>query len=633
MDSLHYDVIVVGGGHAGCEAAHAAASMGLKTALIALTVHGIALMPCNPAIGGPGKGHVVREIDALGGLMAKVTDLTTIHVKKVNTGKGPAVQTLRAQVQRDRYSLTMREFLEKNPYLKLIQGEVEELLLDGEGKIKGVKTKYGSTLFAPAIVLATGTFLNGVIRIGELSYPAGRHGEFPARGLSESLRKIGLKLGRLNTCTPPRLDRRTVDFSKMEEQKSDEEPLCFSFEGTPRTYQGCSVFITRTTRKTCEIIKSNFHRSPLLYVFANSFPVRECPSLEDKVYRFPDKENHLIFLEPEGKDTNEVYAQGIFTSLPEEVQWQIVHSIPGLEKAHIIRPGYGIEYDFVLPTQLKASLECKNVPGLFLAGQINGTSGYEEAAGQGIIAGINAARYVQGKPPIVLGRNESYIGVMIDDLVTKGVEEPYRLRTGKVEYRLAIRHSNADLRLARHAFEAGTISGERYQRVQEKKQMIQQEICRLEETSVSPSPELNALLKSKGTAPIKETTKLANLLTRPQISYLDLAPFDSQRPFLSPQIIEEVEIEIKYRGYIERQQRTINEFLRLERKAIPENFDYSSVTGLSQEAKERLEKVRPQTLGQASRIPGVTPSDILALSIILEKYRSDKGRSSTTGRA
>ena len=617
METKCYQVIVIGGGHAGCEASYAAAQMGLSTLLVTTFIHHIALMPCNPAIGGPGKGHVVREIDALGGLMGRVTDQCTIHLKKVNTGKGPAVQTLRAQTQRDRYSLIMRKFLEASSNLKFFQGEVVEILLDCEGKVKGVATKQGTTFLAPAVVVCTGTFLNGVIHIGELHFPAGRHGEFPAQALSQCLRKLGLMLGRLNTCTPPRLDRRTIDFTRLEEQPSDSEPLCFSFDGEPRVYQGTSVYLTRTTSQTCEIIKRNLHRSPLLYSVAESSPVRECPSLEDKIYRFPERENHLVFLEPEGRETNEIYAQGIFTSLPEEVQWEIIRSIPGLEKAHIVRPGYGIEYDYVLPTQLKASLECKSIPGLFFAGQINGTSGYEEAAGQGIIAGINAAHYVQGKAPLILRRDESYIGVMIDDLVTKGVEEPYRLRTGKVEYRLIVRHSNAHLRLSRYGYEAGLLPRERYEQVQREQELIREEIERLEHLVLSPRPELNALLQRKGTTPLQEPIRASVLLTRPQVTYYDLSPFDPGRPHLPPQVIEEVEIEVKYRGYIQRQLQQIEEFQKMEDKRIPSDFDFSKVSGLSSEAREKLQKVRPTTLGQASRVAGVTPADLAVLTILL----------------
>ncbi len=615
----NYDVIVIGGGHAGCEAAYVSARMGEKTLLLTTTIHHLALMPCNPSIGGPGKGQVVREIDALGGLMAKVTDLSTIHIRKVNTGKGPAVQTLRAQTQRDLYSLTMRKFLESVPNLHLFQGEVTEILQDEKGEVKGVKVKNQTTFFAPAVVLCAGTFLNGVIKIGELSYPAGRQGEFPSVDLASSLRQMGLQLGRLNTCTPPRLDRRTIDFSSLEEQESDEEPLCFSFTGYPQVYKGASVFIAHTSKKTCDIIKANFHRSPLLYSVADTSSVRECPSLEDKVYRFPERDNHLLFLEPEGKESNEIYVQGLFTSLPEEIQWEIVHSIAGLEQAHIIRPGYGIEYDYVLPDQLQASLECKEIPGLFLAGQINGTSGYEEAAGQGIIAGINAASYIKGQPPLILRRDESYIGVMIDDLVTKGVDEPYRLRTGKVEFRLVVRHSNADLRLEPYAYERGIISKKEYERVEEKREEIQKEIERLSHLIILPTSQLQSLLAQKGTNPIREAIKASALLARPEINYRDLAPFDPERPFLEPQVIEEVEIEIKYRGYIERQKREIEEFKKMENKTIPPNFDFSSLQVISREAREKLQKVKPATLGQAARVAGVTPSDIAALYILLEK--------------
>ena len=620
----HYDVIVIGGGHAGSEAAHISAVMGLKTLLITNSIHHIALMPCNPAIGGPGKGHVVMEIDALGGLMAKATDLCTIHIKKVNTGKGPAVQTLRAQTQRDRYSLIIREYLEKTSLLSIFQGEASDLILNSNGEISGVKTFQGTQFQCRSVVIATGTFLNGVIKIGEMSYPAGRQGEFPANHLSQSLRQKGFQTGRLNTCTPPRIDKRTIDFKKCDEQKSDDLPLCFSWESTPRVYKESSVFLTRTNEKTCEIIRKNFERSPLLYHFSDSSPVRECPSLEDKVYRFPDRLSHLVFLEPEGENSNEIYVQGVFTSLPEEVQWQILHSIPGIENCRIIRPGYGIEYDFIPPTQLKPSLESKLIPGLFFAGQINGTSGYEEAAGQGILAGMNAGRYAHNKPAIILQRDESYIGVMVDDLVTKGIQEPYRLRTGKVEYRLLIRHSNADIRLAEYGYQAGTISQSRYQMIREKKNIITQELKRLEKTSIFPTVDLNRLLGKKHTSPLSEPARISSVLTRPQISYYDLSPFDPDRPFLSPDIIEEVEIQTKYRGYIERQIRSVEEFRQMESRPIPLDFPFDRLKILSREAQEQLQILRPTTLGQASRIRGVTPSDLAALLILLEKFRKER---------
>jgi len=629
--NLDYDVIVVGGGHAGSEAAHISAVMGLKTLLITSSIHHIALMPCNPAIGGPGKGQVVMEIDALGGLMAKVTDQCTLHIKKVNIGKGPAVQTLRAQTQRDRYSFIIREYLEKTPLLSIFQGEVSDLMLNSNGEISGIQTFHGMQFRCHSVVIATGTFLNGVIKIGEISYPAGRQGEFPANHLSQSLRQKGMVTGRLNTCTPPRIDKRTIDYKKCDEQKSDEQPLCFSWESIPRVFKGPSVYLTRTNENTCEIIRKNFNRSPLLYHFSDSSPVRECPSLEDKVYRFPDRVSHLVFLEPEGENNNEIYVQGVFTSLPEEVQWQILHSISGLENCHIIRPGYGIEYDYILPTQLKPSLESKLIPGLFFAGQINGTSGYEEAAGQGILAGINAGRYAQKKPAIILKRDESYIGVMVDDLVTKGVEEPYRLRTGKVEYRLLIRHSNADVRLAEYAYQAGTISPSRYCMIQEKKNTIAQEVKRLENTNIFPSAELNQLLKKKLTSQLAEPTRISTLLTRPQIHYYDLSPFDPDRPFLSPDIIEEVEIQTKYRGYIERQIKSVDEFRQMENRPFPPDFPFDQLTLLSREAQEKLQVIRPTTLGQASRIRGVTPSDLAALIILLEKYRKEGDAKSSDG--
>ncbi|HSV32091.1 MAG TPA: tRNA uridine-5-carboxymethylaminomethyl(34) synthesis enzyme MnmG [Atribacteraceae bacterium] len=617
-----FEVIVVGGGHAGCEAAAAAARMGCSTLLVTTSIGHIALLPCNPAIGGPGKGHVVREIDALGGLMAHATDASTIHLRRVNTGKGPAVQTLRAQTDRDRYSLAIRSLLAELSHLFIYQGEVTEIITGSTGQVSGVRLLHGPFFSAPTVVIAAGTFLNGVIKLGEVSYPAGRQGEFPAQKLSTSLRTLGLTLSRMNTCTPPRLDRRTIDTSQLDRQESDPEPLCFSFTGIPRVYQEAPILLSRTNERTCDIIRKNFHRSPLLYGLADSSPVRECPSLEDKVYRFPERTSHLVFLEPEGPRSNEVYVQGIFTSLPEEVQSQIVRSVPGLEHAHIVRPGYGIEYDYVPPTQLTPSLECKLVPGLFLAGQINGTSGYEEAAGQGILAGINAALSARKKAALTLRRDESYIGVMIDDLVTRGVVEPYRLRTGKVEYRLLVRHDNADRRLTALAYQVGAVSEERHRFVERKKEMIQNEIRRLDVLTVTPSSALNERLAMCQTSPLQEAEKAGSLLMRPRISYRDLSSCDPARPSLSPAVIEAVEIEIRYRGYIERHSRMLVELQRLENKKIPDGFDYEAVPGISSEARDRLRHIRPATLGQASRVIGVTPSDISVLSIMLKRWQS-----------
>ncbi len=612
-----YGVIVVGGGHAGAEAAAVSARMGVSTLLVTTSIHHIALMPCNPAIGGPGKGHVVREIDALGGLMGRVADLSAIHVKKVNTGKGPAVQTLRVQTDRELYSRLIREELEALEHLDIYQGEVESFLVHN-GRIQGVRTTSGVSFHTSCAVLAAGTFLNGEIKIGELSYPAGRQGEFSSIRLARTLQGMGLPLMRLNTCTPPRLDRATIDTSHLERQESDTEPLCFSFAHSGRVCRGPVVYITRTTAETCALIRKNFHRSPLLQRLSDSSPVRECPSLEDKVYRFPQRENHLVFLEPEGEYFREVYAQGIFTSLPEEIQWAIVRSIPGLEKANIIRPGYGIEYDIISPTILTHTLECRAITGLYCAGQINGTSGYEEAGGQGILAGINAALASKGEPPFLPGRDESYIAVMVDDLVTRGVCEPYRLRTGKVEHRLVVRHGNADMRLTARGYAVGAVNTDRYQHTEKKRKAVQKEIERLSSTFVSPSQLLGVLLRTAGGEPIKTPEHLARLLSRPRVTYRDLAPFDPTRPYLSPDIIEEVETEITYAGYIERQKRAIQSMHRLENKRIPEGFDYSSVKGLSAEARERLAEVQPLTLGQASRVRGVTPADMAVLSVLIE---------------
>lgn len=621
--SKSYGVIVVGGGHAGAEAAAASARMGVSTLLITTSIHHIALMPCNPAIGGPGKGHVVREIDALGGLMGRIADLSAIHIKKVNTGKGPAVQTLRVQTDRECYSHLVREELEAMDHLDIYQGEVGEILFHS-GQIDGVRTISGSTFHSHRIVIAAGTFLNGVIKVGELSYPAGRQGEFPSVQLAGTLREMGLSLLRLNTCTPPRLDRATIDTSAMDLQQSDTEPLCFSFVHSGRICSGSVIYITRTTPQTCDIIRKNLHRSPLLQCLSDSSPVRECPSLEDKVHRFPQRENHLVFLEPEGSHSREVYAQGIFTSLPEEVQWKIVRSIPGLERAHIVRPAYGIEYDIISPTILTHTLECRTIPGLYFAGQINGTSGYEEAAGQGIIAGINAALALRGEPPFLLKREESYIAVMIDDLVTRGVSEPYRLRTGKVEHRLVVRHGNADVRLTAKGYAVGTVDSKQYQDTVIKRETIQQEIDRLSHTLVSPSPQLNLLLQKAGGEPIRNPEFLARLLSRPRVTYRDLANFDLNRPYLTPNIIEEVETEITYAGYIERQRRAIQSMSRLENKRFPPDFDFSSVKGLSSEAKDRLSEVHPRTLGQASRVRGVTPADMAVLSVLIETHNRQK---------
>ena len=625
MKQYKYEVIVVGAGHAGCEAVLAAARMGAKTLLITSNIENIALMPCNPSIGGPGKGHVAREIDALGGELAKNTDKATIHIRMLNTSKGPAMWALRAQVDKKRYSQEMTYTIQTQKNLDLKQEMVTGLIVNNR-QIEGVIVQSGLKFFSPTVILTTGTFLNGLIYIGETIYPAGRAGELASISLGENLKSFGLKIGRLNTCTPPRIDRRAIDFSQMEEQKSVDVPLAFSFESEGKIYKDFSVFLTRTNQKTHQIIQNNIHRVPLSNGTIQSAAIRYCPAVEDKVLRFPEKESHQIFLEPEGYNTEEIYLQGFFTSLPADAQDEAIRTIKGLENCKIIRYGYAIEYDMIYPNQLKYSLETKKIKGLFLAGQINGTSGYEEAAEQGLLAGINAVQLIDGKEPLILDRSEAYIAVEIDDLVTKSVTEPYRLRTGLAEYRLLLRQDNADLRLTPYGHKTGLISEQRYEKFLEKKSLIEKEKERLKKVIIYPTKEVSKLVDKLQTAPLSKVINLTTLLTRPELTYNRTASIDPNRPELPAEVIEQVEIQIKYAGYIKRQKTQVKRYKKLENYKIPKDIDYFKIHGISHEGRERFSEVEPLSLGQAKRIPGITPADITALMINIEKIKRTKKR-------
>ena len=619
-----YDIAVIGAGHAGCEAALAAARMGFKTLIFSITLECVANMPCNPHIGGTSKGHLVREIDALGGEMGKNIDKTLIQIKMLNTSKGPAVHSLRAQADRKRYQMEMKHTLEKQKNLFLKQGEIVDIIVENN-KIKAVKTDMGAIYEVDSVILATGTYLKGKIFVGEYSCESGPDGVFPANKLSDCLKRLNIRLLRFKTGTPARINKNSIDFSKMEVQMGDNNVPAFSFEDRiNEEFKQENCYLTYTNEKTHEIIKKNLNRSPLYAGRIEGTGPRYCPSIEDKVVRFADKERHQIFVEPLGLDTDEMYIQGMSSSLPEDVQIEMYRTLPGLENCEFTRPAYAIEYDCIEPSQLKSSHELKSIEGMFFAGQINGTSGYEEAAAQGIIAGINAALRLKGEKPVILDRSQAYIGVLIDDIVTKSTNEPYRMMTSRAEYRLLLRQDNADIRLTDIGHRIGLISDQRYENFLQKKKKIEDEVERLKNVIVKPNKMVNSFLEKNGTTIINNGVYLSDLLKRTELTYELLSEIDKERPELPNDVKEEVEIMVKYEGYIKMQQIQVENFKKLEKKYIPEDICYSDIKGLRLEARQKLDKIKPYSIGQASRISGVSPADISVLLVYLEQIKNRK---------